>query len=94
MPERFLAARISAPGEPAPRIWGSANSTKDGEYVRAFGDRVSEEDRLLDRRAGLEQEFFLVENSGHPSERADEFLEAAARSPAVLCASSPSSYWA
>jgi gamma-glutamyl:cysteine ligase YbdK (ATP-grasp superfamily) len=29
----------------------------------------------LDRRAGLEQEFFLVENSGHPSERADEFLE-------------------
>jgi gamma-glutamyl:cysteine ligase YbdK (ATP-grasp superfamily) len=29
---------------------------------------------LLDRRAGLEQEFFLVENSGHPSERADEFL--------------------
>jgi gamma-glutamyl:cysteine ligase YbdK (ATP-grasp superfamily) len=30
---------------------------------------------LLDRRAGLEQEFFLVENSGHPSERADEFLE-------------------
>jgi gamma-glutamyl:cysteine ligase YbdK (ATP-grasp superfamily) len=36
---------------------------------------VSEGDRLLDRRAGLEQEFFLVENSGHPSERADEFLE-------------------
>jgi gamma-glutamyl:cysteine ligase YbdK (ATP-grasp superfamily) len=30
---------------------------------------------LLDRRAGLEQEFFLVENSGHPSERADEFLK-------------------
>jgi len=29
----------------------------------------------LDRRAGLEQEFFLVENSGRPSERADEFLE-------------------
>jgi gamma-glutamyl:cysteine ligase YbdK (ATP-grasp superfamily) len=37
--------------------------------------RVSEGDRLLDRRSGLEQEFFLVENSGHPSERADEFLE-------------------
>jgi gamma-glutamyl:cysteine ligase YbdK (ATP-grasp superfamily) len=36
---------------------------------------VSERNRLLDRRAGLEQEFFLVENSGHPSERADEFLE-------------------
>src|SRR5215218_7153230 len=36
---------------------------------------MSEGDRLLDRRAGLEQEFFLVENSGHPSERADEFLE-------------------
>jgi gamma-glutamyl:cysteine ligase YbdK (ATP-grasp superfamily) len=36
---------------------------------------VSKGDRLLDRRAGLEQEFFLVENSGHPSERADEFLE-------------------
>ena len=30
---------------------------------------------MLDRRTGLEQEFFLVENSGHPSERADEFLE-------------------
>ena len=30
---------------------------------------------MLDRRAGLEQEFFLVENSGRPSERADEFLE-------------------
>ena len=30
---------------------------------------------MLDRRAGLEQEFFLVEDSGHPSERADEFLE-------------------
>jgi gamma-glutamyl:cysteine ligase YbdK (ATP-grasp superfamily) len=40
-----------------------------------FGDNVSKGDRLLDRRAGLEQEFFLVENSGHPSERADEFLE-------------------
>jgi gamma-glutamyl:cysteine ligase YbdK (ATP-grasp superfamily) len=36
---------------------------------------VSEGARLLDRRAGLEQEFFLVENSGHPSERADVFLE-------------------
>ena len=32
-------------------------------------------DRLLDRRAGLEQEFFLVEDSGRPSERADVFLE-------------------
>jgi gamma-glutamyl:cysteine ligase YbdK (ATP-grasp superfamily) len=30
---------------------------------------------LLDRRIGLEQEFFLVEDSGRPSERADEFLE-------------------
>jgi gamma-glutamyl:cysteine ligase YbdK (ATP-grasp superfamily) len=29
----------------------------------------------LDRRIGLEQEFFLVEDSGRPSERADEFLE-------------------
>ena len=36
---------------------------------------MSEGNRLVDRRAGLEQEFFLVENSGHPSERADEFLE-------------------
>ena len=38
---------------------------------------MREGDRLLDRRAGLEQEFFLVENSGHPSKRADEFLDAA-----------------
>ncbi|MBA3701661.1 MAG: glutamate--cysteine ligase [Rubrobacteraceae bacterium] len=30
---------------------------------------------MLDRRTGLEQEFFLVENSGRPSERADDFLE-------------------
>ena len=30
----------------------------------------------MDRRAGLEQEFFLVENSGRPSRRADEFLDA------------------
>ena len=35
---------------------------------------MSEGDRLLDRRAGLEQEFFLVEESGRPSERGDEFL--------------------
>jgi gamma-glutamyl:cysteine ligase YbdK (ATP-grasp superfamily) len=40
-----------------------------------LGIRVSEGDRLLDRRAGLEQEFFLVEKSGRPSKRADEFLE-------------------
>ena len=36
---------------------------------------MSEGDRLLDRRAGLEQEFFLVEESGRPSKRADEFLD-------------------
>lgn len=36
---------------------------------------MSKGNRLLDRRAGLEQEFFLVEESGRPSERADEFLE-------------------
>ena len=41
----------------------------------SFGDRVNEGNGLLDRRAGLEQEFFLVEDSGHPSMRADEFLE-------------------
>ena len=36
---------------------------------------MSEGEWLLDRRIGLEQEFFLVEDSGLPSERADEFLE-------------------
>ena len=36
---------------------------------------MSEGERSSDRRAGLEQEFFLVEDSGHPSRRADEFLE-------------------
>ena len=41
----------------------------------SFGDRASEGERLLDRRVGLEQEFFLVENTGRPSERADEFLQ-------------------
>jgi gamma-glutamyl:cysteine ligase YbdK (ATP-grasp superfamily) len=30
----------------------------------------------IDRRVGLEQEFFLVEESGLPSDRADEFLRA------------------
>src|SRR5687768_12551166 len=74
-PERFLAARISALREPVSRIQGSVCSIEDGEYVKVFGDSVSKGDRLLDRRAGLEQEFFLVENSGHPSERADEFLK-------------------
>ena len=44
--------------------------------LRRLGIRLSEGDRLLDRRAGLEQEFFLVEESGRPSRRADEFLEA------------------
>src|SRR5919107_2468974 len=40
-----------------------------------WGIGLSEGNRLLDRRAGLEQEFFLVEESGRPSKRADEFLE-------------------
>jgi hypothetical protein len=35
---------------------------------------VSREDHRTNRRIGLEQEFFLVEESGRPSERADEFL--------------------
>ena len=30
--------------------------------------------RALNRRVGLEQEFFLVEESGMPADRADEFL--------------------
>ncbi len=38
------------------------------------GDGTAEEDRPLDRSIGLEQEFFLVEESGEPSVRADEFL--------------------
>ncbi|HET7272815.1 MAG TPA: glutamate-cysteine ligase family protein [Rubrobacter sp.] len=42
---------------------------------RNFRDRLSEGDGLLDRRFGLEQEFFLLESSGVTSERADEFLE-------------------
>jgi gamma-glutamyl:cysteine ligase YbdK (ATP-grasp superfamily) len=76
VPEKIFVSRILASGrEPAPPIWGSVYSSKDREYVKAFGDRVSEGDRLLDRRAGLEQEFFLVENTGQPSVRADEFLE-------------------
>ena len=35
---------------------------------------MSDGKRFLDRRVGLEQEFFLVEDSGRPSQRADEFL--------------------
>lgn len=36
---------------------------------------MEKENRPLDRSIGLEQEFFLVEDSGWPSARADEFLE-------------------
>lgn len=43
--------------------------------TRFSGDGVDGRDRLLDRSIGLEQEFFLVEESGEPSVRADEFLE-------------------
>ena len=39
------------------------------------GGRMGERERALDRSIGLEQEFFLVEDSGEPSVRADEFLE-------------------
>ena len=43
--------------------------------TRFSGGGVDGRDRLLDRSIGLEQEFFLVEGSGEPSVRADEFLE-------------------
>ena len=36
---------------------------------------MSEGHSLAGRRAGLEQEFFLIEESGLSSQRADEFLE-------------------
>jgi gamma-glutamyl:cysteine ligase YbdK (ATP-grasp superfamily) len=36
---------------------------------------LSEGRTVSDRRVGLEQEFFLVEESGLPSQRSDEFLE-------------------
>ena len=36
---------------------------------------MGEGDRLFGRGFGLEQEFFLLEDSGRPSRRADEFLE-------------------
>lgn len=36
---------------------------------------MEKDNRPLDRSIGLEQEFFLVEDSGEPSARADEFLE-------------------
>ena len=39
------------------------------------GDGIGEAVRPLDRSIGMEQEFFLVEESGEPSVRADEFLE-------------------
>jgi len=47
----------------------------------------------LDRRVGLEQEFFLVEDSGLPSQRADEFLDRCTEEtgPAARCASPPNS---
>ncbi len=39
------------------------------------GHRIGEADRPLGPSIGMEQEFFLVEESGEPSVRADEFLE-------------------
>ena len=48
---------------------------------------MSEGHSLAGRRAGLEQEELLLEESGLPSERADEFLEhcrEAAGSPACF----------
>jgi gamma-glutamyl:cysteine ligase YbdK (ATP-grasp superfamily) len=46
-----------------------------GNVRRSSGNRVDGKDRLMDRSIGLEQEFFLVEESGEPSVRTDEFLE-------------------
>jgi hypothetical protein len=60
---------------PGPLYWGRVPYENDRKYIVSSGDRVSEGDRVLDRRIGLEQEFFLVDASGRPSERADEFLE-------------------
>src|SRR5215212_1375257 len=72
----MVRLRIFALGPKSdPRSWGRVLSEKGGEYALWFGGRVNERDRLLDRRAGLEQEFFLVEDSGRPSWRADEFLK-------------------
>ena len=48
-------------------------SSEGAECWRAFGERT--EIKALIRRVGLEQEFFLVNGSGLPSDRADEFLE-------------------
>ena len=47
--------------------WGPIRETE--KVTQDSGDRTN-------RRVGLEQEFFLVEESGLPSVRADEFLEA------------------
>ena len=46
-----------------------------GGATRFSGSGVDGRVRLLDRSIGMEQEFFLVEESGEPSVRADEFLE-------------------
>ena len=46
-----------------------------GNARRFCGSGVEGRGRLLDRSIGMEQEFFLVEESGEPSVRADEFLE-------------------
>ena len=39
----------------------------------------------MDRRTGLEQEFFLVDNFGRPSEWADEFLERCCEAGGPAC---------
>ena len=55
------------------RFWTS----QDGDDLREGGETTG----ALDRRVGLEQEFFLVDDSGLLSDRADEFLD--------LCESMP-----
>lgn len=50
---------------------------QNGDDLREGGETTG----VLDRRVGLEQEFFLVEDSGLLSDRADEFLEQCGETP-------------
>ncbi|HKH11534.1 MAG TPA: glutamate-cysteine ligase family protein [Rubrobacter sp.] len=63
------------PAKDARIFLGVEFTLEEGNAKRLSGSKVDGRDRLLDRSIGLEQEFFLVEESGEPSVRADEFLE-------------------
>ncbi len=68
-------ARAAPDFRPVAGYAGSGPGLELPEASYLPGGGVEQQSRSSDRSIGLEQEFFLVDESGVPSERADEFLE-------------------